>query len=54
MNFEHSPRTCELMAKLQRFMEQYVLPNQAVYKEQEASAQWPVPQIIEDLKAKAT
>jgi acyl-CoA dehydrogenase len=53
MNFEHSSRTRELMAKLQGFMDQYVLPSQQLYKEQEAGARWPVPQIVEDLKVKA-
>src|SRR5215468_2938629 len=53
MNFEHSERTQQLMKQVQGFMDAHVLPHLHTYEEQVAAAQWPVPQIIEELKVKA-
>jgi acyl-CoA dehydrogenase len=53
MNFEHSGRTRELMSKVQAFMDENVWPNLRTYEEQAAATQWPVPQILEELKGKA-
>jgi acyl-CoA dehydrogenase len=54
MNFEYSPRVVELGKKLQAFMDQYIYPNEATYRDQVASGdRWkPVP-VIEELKPKA-
>jgi alkylation response protein AidB-like acyl-CoA dehydrogenase len=58
MDFEYSDKTKELMARLQRFMDQYIYPNEKTCSEQMAKFRaegnpWQVPQIIEDLKQKA-
>ena len=58
MDFEYSDKTKELMARLQRFMDQHIFPNEKTCSEQLAKFRaegnaWQVPQIIEDLKAKA-
>ncbi|MBI1260660.1 MAG: acyl-CoA dehydrogenase [Rhizobiales bacterium] len=58
MNFDHSEKTKELMARLNRFMDKYVYPNEKTYDDQMAAFRaegnpWQVPQIIEDLKIKA-
>ncbi len=58
MNFDHSEKTKELMARLNRFMDAYVYPNEKTYDDQMAAFRkagnpWQVPQIIEDLKLKA-
>ncbi len=56
MHFEHNDRTKALIDKLEAFMDAYVYPAEAVYAEQmEAfgTDRWQIPQIIEDLKAKA-
>ena len=39
MDFRHSPRTLELLARLQDFMRAEVYPNEALYYEQIADAQ---------------
>jgi acyl-CoA dehydrogenase len=52
MDFALSPRAEELKGRLERFMEEHVLPAEAVYAEQHATAadfHAPVP-VIEDLK----
>lgn len=58
MNFDHSDKTKELMARLNRFMDTHVYPNEKTYDDQMAAFRkagnpWQVPQIIEDLKIKA-
>lgn len=58
MNFDHSEKTKELMARLNRFMDAHVYPNEKTYDAQMAAFRaegnpWQVPQIIEDLKVKA-
>jgi acyl-CoA dehydrogenase len=58
MDFEYSAKTKELQARLQKFMDDYVYPNEGTYKKQlqantDAGKRWsPIP-IIEELKLKA-
>ncbi len=55
MDFELSPRTKELQAKLTAFMDEHVYPNEAAYEEQlnGQDNRWQLPQIVEDLKTEA-
>ncbi|WCK54402.1 acyl-CoA dehydrogenase [Aneurinibacillus sp. Ricciae_BoGa-3] len=55
MNFEYSDKVKNLQAKLNRFMEENVYPNEKLYEQQlnEASDRWTIPPIIEELKSKA-
>ncbi len=55
MDFNLSPKAKELQARLISFMDEYVYPAEAVYKQQMAEAGDPHfhPQIIEDLKSEA-
>ncbi|MBV1920982.1 MAG: acyl-CoA dehydrogenase family protein, partial [Pseudomonadales bacterium] len=58
MNFSHSSKTLELMSRVQKFMDEEVTPNEALYFEQlgrgeEDWTKWKVPPIAEELKAKA-
>ena len=58
MDFEYSAKTKELQARLQKFMDEHVYPNEGTYKRQlqentDAGKRWsPIP-IIEGLKQKA-
>ena len=55
MDFEYSPKTRELQAKLLRFMDDHIYPNEKTYREQLEAAQnrWTVPPIMEELKQEA-
>jgi len=56
MQFEHSDKTKEMMARVGAFMEKHIVPHERTYAEQmEAFGEkrWQVPQILEDLKVKA-
>jgi acyl-CoA dehydrogenase len=58
MDFEYSAKTKELQARLQKFMDDYVYPNEKTYKQQlqantEAGRRWTPLTIIEELKPKA-
>jgi acyl-CoA dehydrogenase len=54
MDFEYSPRTKDLMARLQAFFSEHIYPNEAVYAAQTGTSdRWKPVQIIEDLKPKA-
>src|SRR6202040_1767007 len=54
MNFEYSERTRELMSRVQSFMDRHVWQNLRTYEEQcAATADWPLPAIIEELKVVA-
>ncbi|NKB48267.1 MAG: acyl-CoA dehydrogenase [Alphaproteobacteria bacterium] len=55
MDFELSARTKDLQAQLNAFMDEHVYPNEALYEEQldGQGDRWKLPQIVEDLKAKA-
>ncbi len=58
MDFEYSDKTRELQARLQKFMDEHIYPNEGTYKKQlqantDAGKRWsPIP-IIEELKQKA-
>ena len=55
MDFELSPRTKDLQAKLNAFMEEHVYPNEAEYEEQlnGQDDRWQLPLIVEELKKEA-
>lgn len=56
MNFSYSEKVVELQAKLSRFMEENVYPNERLYEEQlnAQTSRWEqVPPIMEELKQKA-
>ncbi len=53
MNFEHSPRVTQLQQELNAFMQEHVLPNEHVFKQQTAINRWSAPPILQSLKAKA-
>jgi acyl-CoA dehydrogenase len=58
MDFEYSPRTRELQAKLLRFMDEHVYPNEHRFGEEieantKAGKRWTPLQLIEELKPKA-
>ena len=58
MNFEHTDKVKELMARVQAFMDEHIYPNEATYEAQmqafrDEGNPWRVPQILEDLKPKA-
>ncbi len=58
MDFAYSDKVKELQARLNKFMDEYIYPNESTYQKQmdEFRAQgnpWQVPQILEDLKPKA-
>lgn len=53
MNFEHSTKVKELSARLNRFMDAHVYPNEREYRRQTEANGWqPVP-LIEELKERA-
>jgi acyl-CoA dehydrogenase len=52
MNFDYSPKTQELIARVKAFMDKHVYPNEARYfSELEACGVWGTPTVIEELKA---
>jgi acyl-CoA dehydrogenase len=58
MDFDYSAKTKELQARLQKFMDDNVYPNEVTYKKQlqantEAGKRWTPLQVIEELKVKA-
>jgi acyl-CoA dehydrogenase len=53
MNFEHSEKVQGLIRQVRAFMEEHVLPNEAVFLEQIAANPWETPAITEELKGKA-
>lgn len=55
MNFNHSDKVKELEARLTEFMEEFIYPNENVYKEQIGKSDRfsKVPRIMEELKEKA-
>lgn len=50
MDFDHSPRTRDLLTRLTAFMEAHVYPNEALYFEQVAQSRWRTPPIIHELQ----
>jgi len=58
MDFDYSPKTKDLQARLLRFMDDHIYPNEAAYKDEltantAAGKRWSPLQVIEDLKPKA-
>ena len=58
MDFEHTPKVKDLIARVRDFMDRYVYPAEAVYDAEMAAARkagnpWIVVQVVEELKAKA-
>jgi len=58
MNFEHTDKVKELIARLEAFMDEHIYPNEDTYNAQmqafrDEGNPWQVPQILEDLKPKA-
>jgi acyl-CoA dehydrogenase len=55
MGFELSPKAQALKARVEAFMDAHVYPNQAEFWRQldAAESRWRIPQVVEDLKAKA-
>lgn len=58
MDFDYSAKTKELQARLQKFMDDHVYPNEATYKKQleentAAGKRWTPLPVIEELKPKA-
>jgi acyl-CoA dehydrogenase len=55
LDFDFSARTKDLKAKVEQFMDEHVLPNEAVFAEQLESApsRWTIPPVMEELKTRA-
>ena len=55
MDFSYNDRTRALMAQLETFMDEHIIPNDEVYKNaiQQSDDPWQVPTLMEGLKAKA-
>lgn len=58
MDFDFNDKTKELQARLNRFMDKHIYPNEKTYSDQmdafrKEGNPWQVPQILEDLKPKA-
>ena len=58
MDFDYSPKTKELQARLLRFMDAYIYPNEQAFQQEleantEAGKRWTPLQLIEGLKDKA-
>lgn len=56
MDFSHSDKVKELLARVTAFMDEHVYPNEKTYADQMTAFgadRWQVPQIVEDLKVKA-
>ena len=56
MDFSHSDKVKELMARVTAFMDEHVYPNEKTYADQMTAFgadRWQVPQIVDDLKVKA-
>ena len=57
MDFQHSERAQRVMAQVQRFLDERILPNEQTYLDQLAGTddwrQWKIPPIVEQLKSEA-
>lgn len=55
MDFDYSDKVKRYQANLQAFMEEVVLPGEAIYRQQmkEAVDRWTIPPIMEEMKSKA-
>ncbi len=51
MNFDYSPKTLEMLARVKAFMDEHVYPNEARYfRELEDCGIWDTPKVVEELK----
>ncbi len=53
MNFEYSDKVKGLIQQVQAFMQEHVLPNEALFEEQIKANPWQTPAIVNELKEKA-
>ena len=57
MDFQHSERAQKVMAQVQRFVDERIVPNEQTYLDQLVGTddwrQWKIPPIMEELKAEA-
>jgi acyl-CoA dehydrogenase len=53
MNFEYSDKVKGLIQQVQAFMQEHVLPNEALFEEQIKAIPWQTPAIVNELKKKA-
>jgi acyl-CoA dehydrogenase len=55
VDFDFSARTKDLLARLQQFMDDHVLPAEPLFAEQLESGptRWAIPPVMEELKARA-
>jgi len=57
MDFQHSERAQKVMAQVQRFLDERILPNEQTYLDQLVGTddwrEWKIPPIMEELKAEA-
>ena len=57
MDFQHSERAQKVMAQVQRFLDERILPNEETYLDQLVGTddwtQWKIPPVMEELKAEA-
>jgi acyl-CoA dehydrogenase len=55
LDFDFSARTKDLKTRLERFMDEHVLPAEALFAEQldSAPSRWTIPPVMEELKARA-
>src|SRR5260370_9005402 len=54
MDFDYSPKTKEMIARVKAFMDEHVYPNEArYYAELETCGVWDTPAIVEELKPRA-
>jgi len=53
MDFEHSQRTQDLLARLNAFMDAHIYPNELRYHEEIAATRWSQPPVLKALKSKA-
>ncbi|MFA9563602.1 MAG: acyl-CoA dehydrogenase family protein, partial [Acidimicrobiales bacterium] len=57
MDFEHSERARIVMEQVQRFVDERVVPNEQIYRDQLVGTddwtRWEIPLIVEELKAEA-
>jgi acyl-CoA dehydrogenase len=53
MNFDHSPRTLDWIARLRRFMDHHIHPNQQTYQQQAHELGFAALPLVSDLKQRA-
>src|SRR5215510_2744690 len=55
MDFDFSSPTKDLLVRLRRFMDEHVLPAEAIFAEQleSGASRWAIPPVMEELKVRA-